>query len=232
MIGERRTAAVVGALFIVATGFFMAGQILHGPFLNSGDILEVTFPNRTRVVAGVLIELVGVLAIPLIALVFYPILRRASEMAALAYVGLRLIEAAALVTVDGNLWAMVSLSEAFHAGTASASTLATQLGTLQAMNESTFMISVAIAFPLGSLLLNSVLWRARLVPRLISGWGVFGAALLLVGAGLDSLAVLPALPPALLEALLTLPIAVQEMVLAGWLIGKGVAEPALTAGPA
>ena len=232
MTGERRTAAIVGALFIVATGFFMAGQTLHGPFLSSEDILEVTFPNRTRVVAGVLIELVGVLAIPLIALVFYPILRRASETAALSYVGLRVIEAAALVVVDGNLWAMVSLSEAFHVGAVSASTLTTQLGTLQAMNESTFLISVAIAFPLGSLLLNSVLWKTRLVPRLISGWGVFGATLLLVGAGLDSLALLPALSPVLLEALLTLPIAVQEMVLAGWLIGKGVAETDLNVGPA
>ena len=61
---------VVGALFIAATGFFMVGQTLHGPFLGSADVLELAFPNRTRVVAGVLVELVGVLAIPLIALVF------------------------------------------------------------------------------------------------------------------------------------------------------------------
>jgi len=169
MTNERRTAAVVGALFIAATSFFVVGQTLHGPFLNSEDVLQLAFPNRTRVVAGILIELVGVLAIPLIALAFYPLLRRASETAALSYVGLRVIEAAALVVVEGNLWAMVSLSEAFHAGTASASTLATQLGTLQAMNESTFLISVAIAFPLGSILLNSLLWRSRLVPRVRSG---------------------------------------------------------------
>ena len=83
---------------------------------------------------------------------------------ALSYVGLRVMEAAALIVVDGNLWAMVSLSEAFHSGTASASTLATQLGTLQAMNESIFLISVSLAFPLGSILLNSLLWRTQLVP--------------------------------------------------------------------
>jgi hypothetical protein len=127
--------------------------------------------------------------------------------------------------VDANLWAMVSLSEAFHEGTVLADTLATQLGTLQAMNDSTFLISVSVAFPLGSFLLNSVLWRTRFVPRLISGWGVLGATLLLTGSLLNSLALLADLSPVLLEALLTAPIAVQEMVLAVWLIAKGVAAP-------
>ncbi|MGD2046387.1 MAG: DUF4386 domain-containing protein [Gemmatimonadota bacterium] len=223
MTSERRTAVVVGGLFIAATGFFMAGQTLHGPFLDSAEALELAQPNRTRVVVGILIELLGVLAIPLIALVFYPILRRVSEIVALSYVGLRFIEAVALVMVDANLWAMVSLSEAYHAVTASADVLATQLGTLQVVNESAFLISVAIAFPLGSCLLNGVLWRTRLVPRVISGWGVLGATLLLLGSLLDSLALLPGLSPVLLEVLLTVPIAIQEMVLAVWLIANGVA---------
>lgn len=226
MTSERRTAAVVGALFIAATGFFMAGQTLHGPFLTPAEALELAGPNRTRVVSGILLELLGVLAIPLIALVFYPILRRVSELAALSYVGLRIIEASALVVVDANLWAMVSLSESYHAGAASAGALATQLGTLHVMNESTFLISVAVAFPLGSGLLNGILWKTRLVPRAISAWGIFGATLLLLGSLLDSLALLPDLSPLLLELLLTVPIAVQEMVLAVWLIAKGVAGPA------
>ena len=226
MTHERSTAIAVGWLFIAATVLFMIGQTLHGPFLGAADALELAHPNRTRVVSGILIELLGVLAIPLIALVFYPVLRRVSEAAALSYVGLRVMEAAALVVVDGNLWAMVSLSERFHAGAAPAATLATQIGTLHAVNEPTFLISVAIAFPLGSCLLNTVLWRGRLVPRFISGWGVFGAALLLGGSLLDSLALLPTVSPVLFEIVLTVPIAVQEMVLAVWLIAKGTSPPA------
>lgn len=224
MTDERRTAAAVGVLFIIATGAFMTGQTMHGPFLASADVLELAYPNRMRVVVGIVTELVGVLAIPLIALVFYPILRRVAETAALAYVGLRIMEAAALVVVDANLLAMTSLSEAFHEGTVPAGTLATQLGALQATNEAAFLISVVIAFPLGSFLVNSVLWRSRLVPRVISGWGMAGAALLFVGALLDMLRLLPEVSPVLLEAGLTVPIAVQEMVLAVWLIARGVAR--------
>lgn len=226
MTHERKTAGAVGWLFIAATGFFMIGQMLHGPFLGAEEALELAHPNRTRVVAGILIELLGVLAIPLIALVFYPVLRSVSEAAALSYVGLRIMEAAALVVVDANLWAMVSLSERFHAGAASADTLAVQMGTLQVVNEPAFLISVAIAFPLGSCLLNTVLWRGRVVPRFIAGWGVFGAVLLLCGSLLDTLALLPTMSPVWFEVVLTVPIAVQEMVLAVWLIAKGITPPA------
>ena len=92
------------------------------------------------------------------------------------------------------------------------------------MSESAFLNSVGIVFPIGSCLLNYVLWSARLVPRVIAGWGIFGAALLLVGSLLNSFGVLASVPAGVLEAVLSAPIAVQEMVLAVWLIAKGVTE--------
>lgn len=116
MTTMRQTAAAVGVLFIVATGFVITGQLLHAPLLGEADALELAFPHRARVVAGVLTEFVGVMAIPLIALVFYPILRRHAEASALSYIGLRLLEAVALLIVDANLWSIVTLSEAYHSG--------------------------------------------------------------------------------------------------------------------
>ncbi|MCB1037721.1 MAG: DUF4386 domain-containing protein, partial [Acidobacteria bacterium] len=205
MAKVRRTAAGVGVLFIVATGCYLMGQVLHGPLLGSGDALELAFPHRGRVLAGVLTELAGVLAIPLIALVFFPILRRFSEELALCYIGLRMLEAAALLIIDANLWSMVSLSEAFHTGAAPAAQLTTQLRTLEAMNGAAFLISVAVVFPIGSCLLNAVLWRSRLVPRFLSGWGVLGAALLFMGSLSSFFGLLASLPAGLLEGVLTAP---------------------------
>ena len=69
--------------------------------------------------------------------------------------------------------------------------------------------------------LNFVLYRSRLVPRFISAWGFFGGALLLAGTLLDSFGLLAGVQATTLEAVLSLPIAVQEMVLALWLIIKG-----------
>jgi hypothetical protein len=53
-----------------------------------------------------------------------------------------------------------------------------------------------------------------------------------MGAVVDSFGVLPDLSPLLVELVLTLPIAVQEMVLAGWFIGKGVAGAPASSGSA
>lgn len=57
----------------------MIGQSIHGPITGSPDYLEKAHPNRLTVIYGVLVELVGVLAIPLIAVYVLPILREHSR---------------------------------------------------------------------------------------------------------------------------------------------------------
>lgn len=233
MTAVRSTAVIVGILFVIATGFYMIGQAVYVPILDSPDYLDLAYPQRSRVIAGILIEVVGVLAIPSIALLLYPVLRLHDEASALGYVGVRFLESVALLVVDVNMWGMVSLSRSYLEGGA-ASTADWQLvgSALQAASESAFLISVAIIFPIGVLLLNSVLWRARLVPRFISGWGLAAGALLLVGSVLSFFEALPAVPPIALEAVLSGPIAIQEMVLAVWLISKGLNESSGTTVPA
>ena len=74
----------------------------------------------------------------------------------------------------------------------------------------------------------SVLYSSRLVPRFISVWGLIAAALLLVGALLVMLEMDQALPSGTFELIFAMPIAVNEMVLAGWLILKGFNQPTAT----
>ena len=82
----------------------------------------------------------------------------------------------------------------------------------------------AIPFALGALMFYVLLYRSRLVPRWLSTWGLVGAALYIV-------------PPfgsmfGLSFGALMAPLAVQEMVLAVWLIAKGFSPAALAAEPA
>jgi hypothetical protein len=213
-------------MFIVATGCYLIGQAVYGPIIGSADFLELAYPQRSRVIGGILVELVGVLAIPLIALLFYPVLRRHHHASALTYVGIRLLESVALLVVTIIAWASVAMSGHYLLGdAATAAQWRVVGGALQAVSESAFLISVGAIFPLGAFVLNSILWRSRLVPRLIAGWGLAGAVLLLAGSLLDFFEVLPAAPAVVLEAGLAGPIAVQEMALAAWLIVKGFTTP-------
>ena len=72
---------------------------------------------------------------------------------------------------------------------------------------------LSMVFCLGALMLYSVFYQSKLIPRWLSGWGLVGAVLyiatpLLSMFGFD------------LE-ILTMPMALQEMVMAVWLIAKG-----------
>jgi hypothetical protein len=81
------------------------------------------------------------------------------------------------------------------------------------------VIGTLIFLGLGGLCLNYLLYQSKLVPRWLSGWGLIGAALVLL-YGLLSLF---GLDPGFLAA----PIAVQEMVFALWLIVKGFTPAAV-----
>jgi hypothetical protein len=73
-------------------------------------------------------------------------------------------------------------------------------------------------FALSAVILNYALYRARLVPRWLSVWGLLGGALWLV----TSVMVLYGLDPSS-TTVPAAPIGLQEMVLAVWLIVRGFA---------
>ena len=75
--------------------------------------------------------------------------------------------------------------------------------------------------PIGALVLYSVLYRSRLLPRWISIFGFVAAILITASAVFPMLEVNFDLPEGMYELILVMPIAVQEMVMAVWLIVKG-----------
>jgi hypothetical protein len=226
----RRTAATVGVLFIIATVGFLVGQAIHGPVLEASDYLDRAYPERSTVIVGVLIELFSVLAIPLIPVALYPLLRPRHETLAIGYVSFRIIEATliivslvaslALVDVSGDL-----LDSADAADTPSYGAVGSAL---RAVNIRAFSLSVII-FALGALMLYWMLYQSGLVPRVLSAWGLIGAAILLVGVLLvlfetvsESVAV---------QAIVNAPIALNELALAVWLLWKGFSDSAASSAP-
>jgi hypothetical protein len=74
----------------------------------------------------------------------------------------------------------VTLSQEFvKAGAPDALHFLTAGTLLLADRDWTILLGVNIVFPLGSLIYNYLLYRSKLVPRWLSGWGFVGAALLL-----------------------------------------------------
>ncbi|MBW1868375.1 MAG: DUF4386 domain-containing protein [Deltaproteobacteria bacterium] len=221
MNSNRKTAIIVGVLFIIATGFLFIGGAVYNPILSSSDYLEIAYPNRIIVIIGILLEFIIVLAMPLIAVYLFPILKKHNEALALGYVGFRFFEAVLFVVIESKKLSLINVSRDYlNRGGIDASYFQNIGSSIQSMNDWTFSIYVLI-FTVGALMLYSVLYKTKLVPRFISVWGFIAAVIMLAGSALNMIEMFAGISDLVLQLFLVIPIAVNEMVLAVWLIGKG-----------
>ncbi len=224
---NRRIAIVAGVMFIIATVGALASSALLTPILSAPDYLARISANEGQVLGGAFLQLIAGLACPAIALALYPVLRKDSEGLALGSVGFRLIEGALYVVLVVVLLLLVTLSrETVKAGAPAASAFEVPGALLMASRDWLGPVAGVVTFGLGAFMYYWVLYRSRLIPRWLSGWGLVGVTLLIVSGVLVMFGL--AAPLSTPQVILALPIAVQEMVLAVWLIAKGF-DPAVIA---
>jgi len=211
---SRRTARIVGALFLTSNVVFILGALVFiEPTLGASDYLNLVSADRAKMVVGVLLELTNAIAYLGIAVLMFPILKQRFESMALGYVGLRIIEFVMQILSGLSPLSLVTLSEEFaSAGSPAASSFQTMGTVLLAERYWAFQM-VSITLVLGALLFYSMLYRTKLIPRFISIWGLLGAAVVLANTMLDMLGY----PPGNLGVVMLL----NELFLGVWLIVKG-----------
>ena len=169
---------------------------------------------------GVLLGFVAALAAPGIAIALYPVLRRFDEGLSLAAVGFRIVEGMFYALGMVVLLSLSTLSQEFvDAGAPDDQQYETLGQTMLAQYHWLVDAGLLLAVGLGALMYYLVFYRSRLIPRWLSAWGIAGAALLVVAGVLiifDAIA-----PLSTGQIVLAVPIGLQEMVLAVWLIVKG-----------
>ena len=172
-------------------------------------------------IIGILLEFTCVLAIPLIPVFLFPILKKHNEALALGYVGFRFLEAVLFIVIEINKLSLINVSQDYlNKGGMDASYFQNIGSSIQSVNDWAFSIYV-IVFTLGALMFYSVLYKSKLIPRFISAWGFIAAAFLLTGSVLIMVDMFTGISELGLNLIFATPIAVNEMVLAIWLIFKG-----------
>jgi hypothetical protein len=227
---DRKVAIIVGVLFIVATVANLVSTSLTRSLVNAPDYLRSLSASGDQVLVGALLALIAALASASIAIALYIVLHRYNAGLALGSVGFRLIESVFYVVDTLGLLLLLALSQAFvQAGTPGDSYFQTIGVLIQAGREWANFVFGVSAFSLGALMYYAALYQSKLIPRWLAGWGFLGAACSL-GAAISILFGLT--PYSLPMIVLILPIAIQEMALAIWLIVKGFAAPDSASGPA
>ena len=220
----RKTAIVVGGLFIFAIVMLFVGEAFYKPILDSPDYLENVYPNRRTVIMGVLIEFTVVPAVVLLSVLLFPVLKMHNEALALGYVSLRLLDVAILSVAYVNILSFISLSQNYLNSNGADVAYFRYLGeSIRAVNTwaGTTGLLYLIVFAVGSLILYAVLYRSKLVPRLISVFGFGAALILLLGSVLAHADVSTGMSGSGVEVIFAAPIALAELMLAVWLIFKG-----------
>ena len=219
MSPHRKTSLAAGVLYLL-TFVSIPTLALYGPVKGANYILGAG-PD-TGALIGALLEIIVALAGMGTAVALFPVLKRQNEGVAMGFIGSRTMEGAALFVCVGCILSVVSLRQAGAGPDALVTSHA-----LVTMYDKMFLLGGSLMPALNAVLLGTLLYRARLVPRVLPLLGLIGAPLLVAA----DLAVLFDLigrtsTPALVTAL---PIALWEFSLGVWLVVKGFKPSAITA---
>ena len=218
---NRRTAVLVGALFLISTATFIVSNALMTPLLGSHNFLAAVADHSQLMIAATLIGLIEGTATVGIALALYPLLKRQHPALALGYAGMRIAELAIAAVGFGLGGLLLVTLSATAANGASSETLGTLL---VALRHWTLML-VYVYTALGGLMLSYMLLRNRLVPRWLAVLGLIGYPALLLVAVLDMFGIVDTVAGLGLIGLV--PGGLFEFLLPIWLFAKGFNVTAL-----
>jgi hypothetical protein len=219
MTSLRKTALVAGALYLL-TFVSIPTLALYGPVREPNYILGPG-PD-TGVIWGGVLEMIVALACIGTAVVLYPVVKRQNEGVALGFVGTRVLEAATIVSGVVILMSMVTLRQSGAGPDALLTGKA-----LIALRDWTFLLGQGFLPAVNALLLGSLLYQSRLVPRILPVLGLIGAPLLVTSVVATLFGFWTQVSPQ--SAILTIPIAVWEFSLGVYLIVKGFKPSPITA---
>jgi len=227
MSPARKTALVAGVFYLI-TFISIPTLALYGPVKNHRDWI-LGSGTHTGVLVGALLEVIVALAGIGTAVTLYPVVKRQNEGVALGFVAARVLEAGMIFTGVISLLSLVTLRHDLGgAAGANAAALVTTGASHVAIYNWTMLLGQTLMPCINALLLGSLMYRSRLVPRIIPVLGLIGAPLLIS-------AVIAALfggtgHVSAWQAIATLPVAAWELSLGVWLVVKGFKPSPITAG--
>ena len=211
-------AKITGILFILGTTAPIIGGMLAAPVMESPDVLKNMASHQTIVALSIISVLIMGLACAGISIAMYPVLKKYRPGMAMGAVGYRLMEGLLAILVATGTSAVLMISKQF--ATADAST-ALQFQTLAnlILTVKDWILNgpLLICWIIGAALYYTIFYQFNLVPRWLSLWGLIGITLTFF----SSIFVMISPNFGTLQTICSLPILVQELVLAVWLLVKG-----------
>jgi hypothetical protein len=222
-MATRKHALAAGLFYLITFAASIPAALLIAPVLDDASYI-VSGGADTRVLWGCYLDVVNAIACVGTAVAVYPVVRRHHESLTLGFVTSRMFEAAVIMVGVVSLLAVVTLRRQY-AGTTGAeeATLTVTGQALVAVRDWTFLLGPGLLPAVNALLFGTLLYRSRLVPRVIPAMGLVGAPLLLAANGAAFFGHIDQVSA--WSAVATLPVAAWELTIGVWMVVKGFRIP-------
>ena len=220
----RKTALIAGILYLATFLSSIPAVFMLGPALTNPDYITGAGPDGL-VRLGSLLDLVNCFTAVGTGIALFSVMKRQHEGLALGFVATRITEAAILFVATLSILTVVTLRETV-APTADPATLTTVGHSLVAIRDWSFQIGTGVP-ALNALMLGTLMYRSRLVPRIIPTLGLigvvsFGSAVVAYILGVTE-------PGSAWLGIGVVPIFIWELSLGLWMTFKGFRRPAVAA---
>jgi hypothetical protein len=216
---HRKYSLAAGILYLI-TFVSIPTLALYGP-VHDPNFIVGPGPD-TPVILGGILEIIVALACIGTAVALYPVVKRQNEGVALGFVGARTLEAATIFTGVASLLAVVTLRKA---GVGADAVVIGQA--LVALYDGLFRVGQSLIPAVNGILLGYLMYKSRLVPRILPLLGLIGAPLLIASVTARIFGIIDINSP--WSVIATLPIALWEFSLGILLTVKGFNKSAVTA---
>jgi hypothetical protein len=215
MTCDRRRTLAAGLCYL-ATFVAIPTLALYEPLRSATGSIESGAAAAARWAA--VLEIVVALAGVGTAVALYPVVGRIERATASAFIAARTLEGAMILVGVASMLTLVQMSTGDSPLGPDA--LATQHQVSVALYDWAFTLGQSLMPGINALLIGSLLWRGRMVPRVIPLIGLVGAPFHLLAVGLTIMGAIDRLSP--LTVVGAAPIALWELSLGVYLVAKGL----------
>src|SRR5579863_9836838 len=224
---QRRAEIVIASLFLLTAAASTPAGLFLDPLFNASGYLGWVFPHQGAVALDAVLWSINNIGIVFIAVFAFPVLRKLDETLAAGYLASRIIEGTIMTVGVIATLLLIPLSQEFLKAGAPQNSWFLTLGDV--LKQAKFLGLSEVSLPilgLGGLIFTWLLFRFRLVPRVISVVGLIGYALVFLYSIAGWFGLLDVTPGASGVGVLVLPIATFEIfLLPFWLFFKGFKTP-------
>ena len=227
MTSLRKTALVAGIFYLI-TFISIPTLGLYGSMKTNQDWVTSS-GSSTGVLWGAFLEVIVALAGIGTAVTLFPVVKRQNEGMALGFAASRTLEAAMIFVGVASLLSLVTLRQDLGSATGANATALMSVGASHVATYNwAFTLGQSLMPGVNALLLGTLMYRSRLVPRAIPLMGLIGAPLLIASTIAAFFGVIDQISA--WSGIATVPVALWELSLGLWLTFKGFNPSPITAG--